>query len=41
VARSLSRERVQVIDERARALGLGLTMHGNGQAMELAAPIRR
>lgn len=37
-ARSLSPKRVAEIDNRARALGLGLTIRDEGQTMELVAP---
>ncbi len=38
-SRTLAAERVEVIAKRAQALGMTLTMRGDGQIMELAAPI--
>jgi two-component system sensor histidine kinase DegS len=40
-SRSLSAERVKEISNRARALGMTLTMRDEGQVMELVAPIVR
>jgi hypothetical protein len=39
-ARSLPPERVADIEQRARALGLGLTIRDDGQTIELVAPVR-
>jgi hypothetical protein len=38
---SLSPERIRLIEGRARALGLSLTIRGEGQLLELVAPISR
>ena len=40
-SRSLAAERVEVIQKRADALGMKLTMRDGGQAMEIAAAIPR
>ena len=40
-SRSLPAERVEEIQNRARAMGMTLTMRDDGQVMELVAPIRR
>jgi len=40
-SRSLSPERISQIEHRARALGMTLTMRGDGQVMELIAPVSR